>query len=147
FRTLRARVIKIQGERDYLALLHQTRRRDDVLRRGVVECANLVIWPPLAPVLVLLGGFAHVVAGDLSGRHLISSEESGTTLAAGIQPVSAGDASPTGNVAAQCYDENKGRKRCTGCFAFRRWARYWSAPCWQISAPARGTPPVIPHAR
>jgi hypothetical protein len=40
-----------------------------------------------------------------------SSDESGTTLAAGIQPVSAGDASPTGNVAAQCYDENKGRKQ------------------------------------
>jgi len=31
------------------------------------------------------------------------------TLAAGIQPVAAIDASPTGNVAAQCYDDKKGR--------------------------------------
>src|SRR5262245_5402211 len=31
------------------------------------------------------------------------------TLAAGIQPVTATDASPTGNVVAQCYDDKKGR--------------------------------------
>src|SRR5690606_13959559 len=58
-------------QRNDLALLHQPRGGDDVLGAGVVERADLVVRTPLAPVLVLLGGGAHVLARDFLCSHLV----------------------------------------------------------------------------
>src|SRR4029079_14151883 len=74
---LRPGMIEIERERDHLALLQEPRRRDDVFGRRIIERSNFVIGPPFAPVLVLLRSIAHVLAGDLSGDHLISSDEKG----------------------------------------------------------------------
>jgi hypothetical protein len=62
-------VIEIERERNHLALLHEPRRRDDVFRGRVIERSDFVFGAPFAPVLVLIRGIAHVLAGDLSGRH------------------------------------------------------------------------------
>ena len=64
-RALRAGVVEIERERDHLSLAHQPRRGDDVLRRRVVERADLVVRAPFAPVLVFLGSLAQVLPGDL----------------------------------------------------------------------------------
>jgi hypothetical protein len=66
---LRAGVVEVERERDHLALTHQLRGGDDVFGRRVVERADLVLRAPFAPVLVLLGGLAKVLPGDLSARH------------------------------------------------------------------------------
>ena len=68
-RALRPVVVEVERERDHLALLHQARRRDDVLGLRVVERADLVVRAPLAPVLVFLRGVAEVLAGELARRH------------------------------------------------------------------------------
>jgi hypothetical protein len=65
---LRAGVVEVERERDHLAFLDEACRRDDVLRRGVVQRADLVIRTPLAPVLVLLGGIAKVLTRVLPGH-------------------------------------------------------------------------------
>ena len=70
---LRAVVVEVERERDHLALLHQLRRGDDVLRPRVVERADLVVGAPLAPVLVLLGGVAEVLSRDFTGGHGVPS--------------------------------------------------------------------------
>jgi hypothetical protein len=62
-------MVEIERERDHLAFAYQLRRRDDVLRRRVVEGADLVVGSPLAPVLVLLRRFAPVLTGDLPSAH------------------------------------------------------------------------------
>src|SRR5581483_10444410 len=67
---LRPGVVEVERQRNHLALLHQARRGDDIFGRRVVERADLVMGAPFAPVLVLLGGGAHVLARDLSGSHL-----------------------------------------------------------------------------
>ncbi len=69
---LRTGMVEIERERDHLAFTHQLRRRDDVLRAGIVERADLVIRPPLAPVLVFLRRIAEVLAVDLLGAHDVS---------------------------------------------------------------------------
>src|SRR5262249_13759246 len=75
FRALRTRVVEIKRERNHLALLHETRRGDNILRRRIVERADLVVRTPLAPVFVLFGGVTHILTIDLSGRHRMSSDE------------------------------------------------------------------------
>jgi hypothetical protein len=65
FGALRTRVVEVQRKRNHLAGLDQLRGGDDVLRLGEVERADLVVRPPLAPVLVFFGGSAHVGARDL----------------------------------------------------------------------------------
>src|SRR5262249_15162706 len=66
---LRAGVIEVERERDDLAFAHEPRRGDDVFRTRIVERADLVVRPPLAPVLVFLGRVAQVLACDFFGRH------------------------------------------------------------------------------
>src|SRR5262249_46178189 len=66
---LRAGVIEVQRKRDHFALFDQARSSNDVLWSRVVERADLVIGPPLAPILVFLSRLAHVLSGDLSRRH------------------------------------------------------------------------------
>ena len=68
-RALRAVVVEVERERDHLALAHQARGGDDVLGRGVVQRADLVLRPPASPVLVLLGGVAQIVSGKLALGH------------------------------------------------------------------------------
>src|SRR5215510_14551373 len=75
FRALRAGMVEVEGERNHLALLHETRRGDNIFGRRVVECTDLVIRTPLAPVLVLFSCVTHVLTVDLSGRHRLSSDE------------------------------------------------------------------------
>ena len=66
---LRTELVEVERERDHLALLHELRRRDDVLGARVVERADLVVRAPLAPVLVLLRRVAKVLAGELALSH------------------------------------------------------------------------------
>src|SRR5262249_21964577 len=66
---LRTGVVEVERERDDFAFAHEPCRRDDVLGTGVVERADLVIRPPLAPILVFLGRVAEVLARDFIGRH------------------------------------------------------------------------------
>jgi hypothetical protein len=65
-RALRAVLVEVERERYDLSLAHQLRRGDDIFRAGVVERADLVVRPPLAPVLEFLRGVAQVLAGDLA---------------------------------------------------------------------------------
>src|SRR5262249_16052232 len=66
---LRPELVEVERKRDHLAFLHQPGSRDDVLRARIVERADLVVRSPFAPVLVRLGGLAHVVSGQLGDRH------------------------------------------------------------------------------
>ena len=61
---LRTGVVEVERERNHLALLHQPRGGDDVLRRREIERANFIVGTPFAPVLVLLGRVAQVLARD-----------------------------------------------------------------------------------
>jgi hypothetical protein len=62
----RAELVEVEGERDHLALAHQLRRRDDILRLRIVERADLIVRAPFAPVLVLVGGLAKVLAREFA---------------------------------------------------------------------------------
>jgi hypothetical protein len=66
---LRTGVVEIERQRDDLAFAHEPCRGEDILGTGVVEGADLVVWSPLAPVLVFLGRVAKVLACDFSCRH------------------------------------------------------------------------------
>ena len=66
---LRTFLVVVERQRDHLALLHQPGRGDDVFGLSVVQRADLVVRTPLAPVLVLLGGVAQVLAVELAGGH------------------------------------------------------------------------------
>ena len=61
---LRPLVVEGQGQRHDLALLHQPRRRHDVLGHRVVEGPDLVRGPPFPPVLEPLRRGADVVHGQ-----------------------------------------------------------------------------------
>src|SRR5437870_5546545 len=69
FGALRASVVEVKRKRDDLAFAHEPCRGDDVFRTRIVERADLVVRPPLAPVLVFLGRVAQVLACDFLGRH------------------------------------------------------------------------------
>ena len=68
---LRAGVIEVEGERDYLALLDQLHGVENVLRRREVERPDLVVRTPFPPVLVFFRGGADVVAIDCFLGHEI----------------------------------------------------------------------------
>jgi hypothetical protein len=69
FRALWAGMIEIERERNDLAFFDEAGRGNDVLRRRIVECADLIVGTPFAPIFVLLGSVADVLTGDLSSRH------------------------------------------------------------------------------
>jgi len=54
---LRAATIERDAEREDLAGADQSRRADDVLRRDMVERADLIVLAPAAPILEFLGRF------------------------------------------------------------------------------------------
>ena len=68
---LRPVLVQAQAEPEHLAPLDQPRRAHDVLGRHVVENPELVVRPPLAPVLELFGLLQHVLARQL--RHGVVS--------------------------------------------------------------------------
>src|SRR5207249_10975380 len=78
----RTGVVEVERERDDLAFAHQARRGDDVLGPRVVERADLVLRAPSSPVLVLLGGFAQVLAGKLAA-HVRTSKFEAHSLSGG----------------------------------------------------------------
>src|SRR6185312_1063517 len=62
---LRPGLVERDAEREHLAGADQARRLDDVLRRDVVQGADLVLLAPAAPVAELLAGFRDRVLVDL----------------------------------------------------------------------------------
>src|SRR5262249_1897132 len=66
---LRTGMVEVKSKRNDLAFAHEPCCRDDVFRTGIVERTDLVVRPPLAPVLVFLGSVAQVLACDFLGRH------------------------------------------------------------------------------
>ena len=68
---LRTVLVEIERERYDLALAHESRGRDDILGRHVIERADLVLRAPPTPVLVFLGRLGQVFAGELACSHRI----------------------------------------------------------------------------
>jgi hypothetical protein len=62
---LRALLVVVEGERKYLAPADEAGGPDDVLGRRVVEGADLVVGPPLAPILEPLGRRFDIGLGQL----------------------------------------------------------------------------------
>src|SRR6185437_7081370 len=62
---LRSMDVKRNAERKYLAGADQARRLDDVLRSYMIERADLVVFPPTAPVFQLLRRLGDCLSTDL----------------------------------------------------------------------------------
>jgi hypothetical protein len=69
---LRAVIVKIERQRNHLALFHELRRCNDVFGLRVIERADLVIGTPFAPVLVFLRGLAEIVSRHFAPGHCLS---------------------------------------------------------------------------
>jgi len=66
---LRTGMVEVKRKRDDLAFAHEPCCGDDIFRTRIVERADLVVRPPLAPVPVFFGRVAQVLACDFLGRH------------------------------------------------------------------------------
>src|SRR5215471_9201012 len=73
---LRAVAVERDAEREYLAGADQPGGLDDILRRDVVERADLIVLAPAAPVLQLLRGFGNRLSAHLDIHRLLLRDPS-----------------------------------------------------------------------
>jgi len=64
-------LLQVETKGEGLAFAHQSGSRYDIFRRDVVQCPDLIVVPPTAPIRQFLGGVINFLSRELG--HVTSS--------------------------------------------------------------------------